>query len=177
MHQLHCPQSVPTLAEDSESALRRNMPQRNDESEDALKRRRISFSPAGAVWGKMGQAWISDSRNFRSCARHTQALTQSDYVAFFCQFFGYTDNPTLAPIAQEPCRCQRYRHDSDHINCCHYHSGNWYRAHEHVLRAVMGIFRAAGYSSSIMASLLPPVMAMAGQTSTLWVLTLWARTI
>jgi hypothetical protein len=93
------------------------------------------------------------------------------------QFFGYTDNPTLAPIAQEPCRCQRYRHDSDHINCCHYHSGNWYRAHEHVLRAVMGIFRAAGYSSSIMASLFPPVMAMAGQTSTLWVLTLWARTI
>ena len=79
MHQLHCPQSVPTLAEDS--ALRRNMPQRNDESEDALKRRRISFSPAGAVWGKMGQAWIPDSRNFRSCPRSTQALTPSDYVA------------------------------------------------------------------------------------------------
>ena len=48
------PQSMPTLAEDS--ALRRNMPQRNDKSEDALKRHRISFSPAGAVWGKMGQA-------------------------------------------------------------------------------------------------------------------------
>ena len=59
------------LAEDS--ALRRNMPQRNDESEDALKKHRISFSPAGAVWGKMGQAWIPDSRNFRSCARPTQA--------------------------------------------------------------------------------------------------------
>jgi len=29
------------------------------------------------------------------------------------------------------------------------HSGNWYRAHEHVLRATMGIFRAAGFSSSI----------------------------
>ena len=125
------------------------MPQRNDESEDALNKHRISFSPAGAVWGKMGQAWLSDSRKFRGCASHTQTLTQSDYVAFFCQFFGYTDNPTLAPIAQEPCRCQRYRHDSDHINCCHYHSGNWYRAHEHVLRATMGIFRAAGYSSSI----------------------------
>ena len=41
VHQLHCPQSVPTLAEDS--ALRRNMPQRNDESEDALKQHRISF--------------------------------------------------------------------------------------------------------------------------------------
>ena len=80
VHQLHCPQSVPTLAE--YSALRRNMPQRNDESEDALKKHRISFSPAGAVWGQMGQAWISDSRNFYSCARHTQALTQSDYVAF-----------------------------------------------------------------------------------------------
>ena len=53
VHQLHCPQSVPTLAEDS--ALRRDMPQRNDESEDALKKHRISFSPAGAVWGKMGQ--------------------------------------------------------------------------------------------------------------------------
>ena len=58
VHQLHCPQSAPTLAEDS--ALRRNMPQRNDKSEDALKRHRISFSPAGAVWGKMGQAWIPD---------------------------------------------------------------------------------------------------------------------
>ena len=147
VHQLHCPQSMPMLTDDS--ALRRDMPQRNDESEDALNKHRISFSPAGAVWGKMGQAWLSDSRKFRGGASHTQTLTQSDYVAFFCQFFGYTDNPTLAPIAQEPCRCQRYRHDSDHINCCHYHSGNWYRAHEHVLRALMGIFRAAGYSSSI----------------------------
>ena len=71
---------MPTLAEDS--ALRRNMPQQNDESEDALKKHRISFSPAGAVWGKMGQAWIPDSRSLRSCARPTQALTQSDYVAF-----------------------------------------------------------------------------------------------
>ena len=96
VHQLHCPQSMPMLTDDS--ALRRDMPQRNDESEDALKQHRISFSPAGAVWGKMGQAWIPDSRYFRSCARPTQALTQSDYVAFFCQFFGYTDNPTLAPI-------------------------------------------------------------------------------
>ena len=131
VHQLRCPQSVPTLAEDS--ALRR-MPQRNDESEDALKKHRISFSPAGAVWGKMGQAWIPDSRNSRSYSRPTQILTPSD---FFCQFFGYTDNPVLAPIAQEQCRCQRYLHHSDHINCCHHHSGNWYRAHEHVLRATM----------------------------------------
>ena len=62
-----------------------------------LKKHRISFSPAGAVWGKMGQAWIPDSRNSRSYSRPTQILTPSD---FFCQFFGYTDNPVLAPIAQ-----------------------------------------------------------------------------
>jgi len=49
-------------------------------------------------------------------------------------------------FAQERCRCQRYLHDSDHINCCRYHSRNWYRAHEHVLRATMGVFQAAGYS-------------------------------
>jgi hypothetical protein len=44
----------------------------------------------------------------------TEVTTNTDYVAFFCQHLGYTDNPVPAPIAQERCRCLRY---SDHI-CC-----------------------------------------------------------
>ena len=116
MLQLHCVQSVPTHAEDS--ALRRDMPQRNDEDEASLKKHRLSFSPAAAVWGQMGRAWVPTSRVSRTTGRAPGIVTVSDYVAFFCQYFGYTDNPVLAPIAQERCRCLRYLHDSDHIHCC-----------------------------------------------------------
>ena len=123
-------------------------------------------TPAGAVWGQMGRAWLPDSRDSRRHSRPTQLVTSSDYVAFFCQFFGYPDNPVLAPIAQEPCRCQRYRHDSDHIKCCHHHSGKWHRAHEHVLRATMGVFQAAGYFTAS-SSMCPQAMALAVQISTL----------
>ena len=144
VHQLHCTQSVPTLAEDS--ALRRRMPQREDDNEDTIRKHCLSFSPAGAVWGKMGCPWLPARERRHS---RLQLVTSSDYVAFFCQFFGYTDNPVLAPIAQEPCRCQRYRHDSDHVNCCSRHSANWLRAHEHVLRAIMAVLQAAGYACSI----------------------------
>ena len=34
------------------------------------------------------------------------------------------------------CRCLRYFHDSDHINCRNRHSSNWQRAHEHAVAAV-----------------------------------------
>ena len=147
MLQLHCVQSVPTHAEDS--ALRRDMPQRNDEDEASLKKHRLSFSPAAAVWGQMGRAWVPTSRVSRTTGRAPGIVTVSDYVAFFCQYFGYTDNPVLAPIAQERCRCQRYFHDSDHIHCCNRHSANWYRAHDHMLDAFRGICQEAGYVTDV----------------------------
>ena len=53
VHMLHRTQSVPLL--DEHSALRGNMPQRNDE--EGGKTTRSSFSPASSVWGQMGRSW------------------------------------------------------------------------------------------------------------------------
>ena len=111
MHQLHFAQSVPTHAE--ESALRRNMPQHNNENEEALKKHRHTFAPAAAVWGQMGRLWTDIARTSRTA----ETITTADYVAFFYQYLGYTDDTVLAPIAQEQCRCCAYFHESDHINC------------------------------------------------------------
>ena len=97
----------------------------------------------------MGRAWVPTSRVSRTTGRAPGIVTVSDYVAFFCQYFGYTDNPVLAPIAQERCRCQRYFHDSDHIHCCNRHSANWYRAHDHMLDAFRGICQEAGYVTDV----------------------------
>jgi hypothetical protein len=57
---LHRTQSVPLC--DEHSALRDNMPQRNDEV--GGKTTRISFSLASSVWGWMGCPWatLGDSR-------------------------------------------------------------------------------------------------------------------
>ncbi len=100
VHKLHITQSVPVL--DENSALRHNMQQRdNDEGGNP---QRLSFSPAVSVWGQMGCAWTSGDRN----ARTTELVAQSDYVAFFHQYFGITNNPALAPFANVPCGCQRY---------------------------------------------------------------------
>ena len=107
------------------------------------------LSPLLALCGGKWAAHGSLLANAATPACNSKLVTSSDYVAFFCQFFGYTDNPVLAPIAQEPCRCQRYRHDSDHVNCCSRHSANWLRDHEHVLRAIMAVLQAAGYACSI----------------------------
>ena len=90
--------SVPML--DESSALRRNLPQRNDEDSD--KQQRLSFSPSASVWGQMGRAWTTDGRN---APRTTET---KDYVAFFHQFFGLTNNPALAVFTNVLCRCQRY---------------------------------------------------------------------
>jgi hypothetical protein len=49
VHMLHHTQSV--LMIDENSALRGNMPQRNDE--EGGKTPRLSFSPASSVWGQM----------------------------------------------------------------------------------------------------------------------------
>jgi len=75
----------------------------------------------------------------RGAPRTTEAITENDYVAFFHQFFGLTNNPALAPFANVPCPCQRYFMGGegawDHINSCLHHASNWTSAHDHVLRA------------------------------------------
>jgi hypothetical protein len=76
------------------------MPQRNDEEGD--KQPRLPFSPAASVWGQMGRAWTSDRRN---PSRTKETITVEDYVAFFHQYFGFTNHPVLAPFANEQCRC------------------------------------------------------------------------
>jgi hypothetical protein len=47
----------------------------------------------------MGSAWTTGGR---SEYRTTEAITETDYVAFFHQFFGLTNNPVLAPFANVP---------------------------------------------------------------------------
>ena len=64
VHKLHITQSVPML--DENSALRPNMPQRDDD--EGGKPKRLSFSPASSVWGQMGRAWTSGDRNARTTA-------------------------------------------------------------------------------------------------------------
>jgi hypothetical protein len=126
VHMLHQTQSVPML--DENSALRGNMPQRNDE--EGGKQPRISFSPAASVWGQMGRArqtaWTTDGRN---APRTTETIMENDYVAFFHQFFGLTNNPALAPFANVPCHCMKYIMDGegawDHVNSCLHLAPNW----------------------------------------------------
>jgi hypothetical protein len=67
VHKLHITQSVPML--DENSALRPNMPQRDDD--EGGKPKRLSFSPASSVWGQMGRSWTSGDRN----ARTTELVT------------------------------------------------------------------------------------------------------
>jgi hypothetical protein len=145
VHKLHHTQSVPVL--DETSALRGNMPQRNDE--EGGKNSRLSFSPASSVWGQMRRPWTTYGRN---ASRTTENITEQDYVAFFHQFLGFTNNPALAPFANVQCRCQRYFMGGDgawdHINSCIHHNANWTRAHEHVLRALERICHAAGFATN-----------------------------
>jgi hypothetical protein len=88
VHMLHHTQSVPMI--DETSALRGNMPQRNDE--EGGKTPRLSFSPASSVWGQMGLPWTTISHGE---THTTEKITEADYVAFFHQFFGFTNNPAL----------------------------------------------------------------------------------
>jgi hypothetical protein len=101
VHMLHHTQSV--LMIDENSALRGNMPQRNDE--EGGKTPRLSFSPASSVWGQMGRPWTTIGRGE---THTTEKITEADYVAFFHQFFGFTNNPALAPFANVQCPCQRW---------------------------------------------------------------------
>ena len=69
----------------------------------------------------------------------------TDYVAFFYQYFGFTNNPVLAPFAHERCRCRRYFMGGDGawtISTAAIFTRNWYCAHSHVLKALDGICKA-----------------------------------
>jgi hypothetical protein len=145
VHMLHLTQTIPML--DEKSALRGNMPTRNDE--EGGKAPRLSFSPASSVWGQMGRPWTTIGRG----ATHTtEKITEADYVAFFHQFLGFTDNFALASLRNVQCPCQRYFKGGegawDHINSCIRHSANWTIAHEHVLRALERICNDAGYATT-----------------------------
>jgi hypothetical protein len=119
VHKLHHTQSVPML--DETSALRGNIPQRNDA--EGGKNPRLPFSPASSVWGQMGRPGTTDGRN---APRTTENITEQDYVAFFHQFLGFTNNPALAPFANVQGRCQKYfmggDGDWDHLNSCIHHN-------------------------------------------------------
>ncbi len=145
VHLLHLAQSVPML--DENSALRGNMPQRDDD--DGGKNPRLSFSPASSVWGQTGCPWTSIGHIVTGT---TEKITEADYVAFFHQFFGFTNNPAVAPLANVQYPYQRYLMGGDgawdHINSCNRHSANWSIAHEHVLQALELICQAAGYATS-----------------------------
>jgi hypothetical protein len=58
----------------------------------------------------------------RNASRTTGIITEKDYVAFFHQFFGFTNNPALAPFANAQYPCQRFFMGGDgvwdHINSC-----------------------------------------------------------
>ena len=52
----------------------------------------------------MGSAWTPDKSNPQ---RIKETITVEDYAAFFHQYFGFTNNPALAPFANEQCRCKK----------------------------------------------------------------------
>ena len=112
-------------------------------------RNHASLSPLPRQYGaKMGRAWTTDGRN---APRTTESITDKDYVAFFHQFLGLTNNPALAPFANVPCRCTRYLMGSDgawdHVSSCLQHASNWTCAHDHVWRALESICNDAGFAT------------------------------
>jgi hypothetical protein len=126
LHNVRSQSTSCTFFVDETSALRGNMPQRNDA--ESSTNPRLSFSPASSVWGQMGRPWTTDGRN---APRTTENITEQDYVAFFHQFLGFTNNHALAPSANVQCRCQRYFMGGDgawdHLNSGIHHNANWTR--------------------------------------------------
>jgi len=47
----------------------------------------------------MGRSWVSFGCDV---PRTTATVTEQDYVAFFHQYFGFTNNPALAPTRNAP---------------------------------------------------------------------------
>jgi hypothetical protein len=146
VHMLYQTQSVPML--DENSALRGNMPQRNDEGnmpqrndEEGCKKPRLSFSPAASVWGEDGPR-MDDRRP--QCASHygvnhgqglccflpsVPRVTNTYFLFLQEQIKGIIIiNPALAPFANVPCRCTRYFMGGDgawdHVNSCLQHASN-----------------------------------------------------
>ena len=82
--------------------------------------------PCGAGWAALGRHWATVGRN---ASRTTEIITEKDYDAFFHQYFGFINNPALAPFANAQCPCQRYFMGGDgawdHINSCIHHNANW----------------------------------------------------
>ena len=73
-----------------------------------------------SVWGQMGRAWTTGERT----SRNAEAITVTEFVAFFHQYFGFANNPVPAPFAHERCRCRRYFMGGDGvwtISCCNLH--------------------------------------------------------
>ena len=103
-----------------------------EEIEEVLKKHSLSFSPAAAVWTD-GSRMVD---NHTHVANHRETIPGADYVAFFCQYLGYTDDPVLAAIAHEHCRC-RYFHVSDHMTI------------QSELEATQDICQGAGYFTNI----------------------------
>jgi hypothetical protein len=99
----------------------------------------------GARWAALGR------QVGRNASRTTEIITEKDYVAFFHQFFGFTNNSALAPFANAQCPCQRYFMGGDgtwdHINSCIHHNANWTTAHEHVLQAFERVCNDAGFAT------------------------------
>jgi hypothetical protein len=79
----------------------------------------------------------------------TESITEKAYIAFFYQFFRFSNNPALALFANVPCHCKRYFIGGegawDHVNSCLHYASNWSCVHDRVLRALESICNAAGF--------------------------------
>ena len=136
LRSLHSKQQFPAVDDDKDnSILQNNIPDGGDGS------RTLKWSPA---------AWLSclSSPNRHGTVMH---FTGAEWQAWFCQYLG-VPVPSLQALNRRRCvcACRRgvvYDGHGDHINTCQKHSGNWQRAHNHILAALQTEFRAAGFTA------------------------------
>jgi len=119
-------------------------------------RRREASSPASPSHQPLqcGGRWATHGLPTEAiCIRSKRPSRWRTNVAFFHQYFGFTNNQALAPFANEQCRCKKYFMGGEggweHVNSCIYHSQNFYCAHNHVLRALESICTDTGYSTEV----------------------------
>ena len=89
---------------DERSALRGNMPQRNDE--EGGKQPRLSFSPAASVWGQMGRAWTTTAAMRRAPRRHQYHGDRP--CCLLPSVLRARQQPYPRSFRNVPCRCKRY---------------------------------------------------------------------
>jgi len=89
---------------DERSALRGNMPQRNDE--EGGKQPRLSFSPAASVWGQMGRAWTTTAAMRRAPRRHQYHGERP--CCLLPSVLRARQQPCPRSFRNVPCRCKRY---------------------------------------------------------------------